>query len=45
MIIFASIYFQKLHASFVGANDVFSLIVALKIKQHDYVKTGVGYLV
>lgn len=42
MISFALIYFQKLHASLVSANDVFSLTVALKTEQHDYGKDWCG---
>lgn len=34
--------FQKLHASNVSANDVFSLTVALKTEQHDYGKDWCG---
>ena len=38
---------KKLDDASVSANDVFNLIVALKTKQHDYLRTSVGkyYLV
>ena len=43
MMIFASVYLEKKSdVAFVGVDDVFSLrIVALKAKQHDYVRSSV----